>query len=337
MTSPTTAPGPRTGPPPPSRALALVLVTVPLLVAGLLWAFAWPAARMAPNDLPVGIAGPAPATEPVAAGLKADDGLFDVRTYADREAAVDAVEERDVYAVVVPSHGSAELLTASAAGPAVAELLSRAIAAQLPEGTALTVTDVVPVAEADPRGVAFGASVLPLALAGVATGSLITVLGLRGGRAVIALLGTTALVGVTGAALLHSWLGALTGSWLAVAATLMLGTLAVAATVGGCAAVLGPPGIAVGAVLVVMLGNPFSGATSAPELLPDPIGLLGQLLPPGATGSLVRSVAYFDGNGAAFPLAVLATWTALGLAALVWGSGRPQPSPSRKPATAAAH
>ncbi|NEB79022.1 ABC transporter permease, partial [Streptomyces sp. SID14478] len=36
-----------------------VTVLVPLLAALALWAFAWPAARTAPRDLPVGIAGPA--------------------------------------------------------------------------------------------------------------------------------------------------------------------------------------------------------------------------------------------------------------------------------------
>lgn len=53
-----------------------------------------------------------------------------------------------------------------------------------------------------------------------------------------------------------------------------------------------------GALLMVMLGNPFSGVTSAPELLPEPFGMIGQRLPPGAGGSLPRSVAFFDGSAA---------------------------------------
>ena len=43
------------GSPPPVIA---VVVLVPVLVALALWAFAWPAARIAPRDLPLGVAGP---------------------------------------------------------------------------------------------------------------------------------------------------------------------------------------------------------------------------------------------------------------------------------------
>ena len=47
---------------------------------------------------------------------------------------------------------------------------------------------------------------------------------------------------------------------------------------------------------MIFLGNPFSGVTSAPELLPAPADWLGRLLPPGAGGTLLRSTAYFDGT-----------------------------------------
>jgi hypothetical protein len=67
---------------------------------------------------------------------------------------------------------------------------------------------------------------------------------------------------------------------------------------------------------MVFLGNPFSGAGSAPELLPEPIGGLGQLLPPGAGANLLRSTGFFDGAAATGPVIVPVTWTAIGLAAL---------------------
>jgi hypothetical protein len=55
-------------------------------------------------------------------------------------------------------------------------------------------------------------------------------------------------------------------------------------------------------------------------MLPGWSGALGQLLPPGAGGQLLRSTAFFDGTGVAAPLTVLAAWVALGLAlALVSG------------------
>jgi hypothetical protein len=48
---------------------------------------------------------------------------------------------------------------------------------------------------------------------------------------------------------------------------------------------------------MVLIGNPFSGVGTGPELLPQPVGAIGQLLPPGAGGNLLRSTAFFDGAG----------------------------------------
>jgi hypothetical protein len=62
-----------------------------------------------------------------------------------------------------------------------------------------------------------------------------------------------------------------------------------------------------------------SGISSAPELLPRPVGQLGQWLPPGAGANLLRSTAYFNGNGASGHVAVLAAWSLLGLGAVVVG------------------
>ena len=48
-------------------------------------------------------------------------------------------------------------------------------------------------------------------------------------------------------------------------------------------------------------------------MLPAGWGARGQLLPPGAVNSALRSVAFFDGAGAARPLLVLAIWALVGL------------------------
>lgn len=233
-----------------------------------------------------------------------------------------------------------ELLTASAASPVVAGLLREAVTAQAPAGTPMKVTDVVPTPAGDPRGSAFGASLFPLILAGAASGVLVTVLGLRRTRAAIALTGAAALAGIVGAALGHSWLGALTGDWWAEAGVLALTVLAIGATLAGLAALLGKPGLGLGALLMILVGNPFSGVASAPELLPAPAGALGQWLPPGAGGSALRSVAFFDGGGAGGPLLVLAVWAVAGLAAALLLGGRrdraasaqaPTPVPEQAP------
>ncbi len=96
--------------------------------------------------------------------------------------------------------------------------------------------------------------------------------------------------------------------------------LAVSATVTGLAAVLGAGGIGLAVLLLMFFGNPFSGIASAPELLPQPSGAIGQWLPPGAGGTLLRSVAFFDGAASATPWAVLAAWTIGGLGLVVLGA-----------------
>ncbi|MGA5196550.1 hypothetical protein [Streptomyces exfoliatus] len=50
-------------------------------------------------------------------------------------------------------------------------------------------------------------------------------------------------------------------------------------------------GFGLGAVVVMFLGNPLSGVASGPHWLPDGWVTVGQLLPPGASGSLLRANA----------------------------------------------
>ncbi|MEU2681986.1 ABC transporter permease, partial [Streptomyces sp. NPDC007107] len=306
----------------PNRRAVAVILLVPLIVTLSLWAFSWPAARIAPRDLPVGIAGAAPAADQLQSRFEQREGAFEIHRYADEATARAAIEDRVVYGAVVVTGKGPQLLTASAASPVVAQLLTEAVKASAPAGAAIPVTDVVAAPEADPRGAALGASLLPLALAGVAAGALVTVMGLRGARAAVTLAGASALVGIAATAIAHSWLGVVTGDWWTEAGAIGLTVLAIASAVGGLAALLGSKGIGVGALLMVLLGNSFSGVTSAPQLLPEPVGLIGQWLPPGAGGSLLRSVAFFDGAAAGGPAVTLAVWSAVGLAAVLAGARR---------------
>ncbi|MGW0820635.1 ABC transporter permease [Streptomyces sp. NPDC002845] len=320
MTTTSATPAAARSPLPQGRRMIAVILLIPTVVALALWAFTWPAARTAPRDLPLGVAGPAAATAQVQQQLERQEGAFEIHHYDDEAAAREAIEDRTVYGAVVVTQQGPELLTASAASPLVAQLLQQAVAEQAPEGTSVTTTDVVPAAANDPRGTAFGASVLPLALAGVAAGSAVTLLGLRGTAAAGALVGAAALVGVVGAALAHSWLGVLDGNWWAEAGVLSLSTLAVSAAVAGLAALVGQAGIGLGALLVVFFGNPFSGVSTSPHMLPEPVGTIGQWLPPGAGANLLRSVSFFDGAAATGPALTLTWWAALGLGAVLLGN-----------------
>ncbi|MFF3848129.1 ABC transporter permease [Streptomyces sp. NPDC002328] len=318
---------------PPARRVIAVVVLVPLLAALALWAFAWPAARTAPRDLPLGVAGPATATAQLEKQLSTHEGAFEVHRYEDEAAARAAIEDRTVYGAVVVTPQGPELLTASAASPVVAQLLQQAVSQQAAaQGTEVRVVDVVAAPEKDPRGAALGASVLPLALAGIVAGAVVTVLGLRGVRAVVALVGAAVLVGLVAVTLAHSWLGVLTGDWWAEAGTLALSTLAVSAAVAGCAALLGPAGIGLAGLMVMFFGNPFSGAASAPQMLPEPAGTIGQWLPPGAGTTMLRSVSFFDGAAATGPALTLTWWAALGLGAVLLGHTMKNRAKSHAPA-----
>ncbi|WP_230396687.1 ABC transporter permease [Streptomyces blattellae] len=301
--------------PPRTRRLIAVLVLAPVLAALALWAFAWPAARTAPHDLPVGVAGTAAATTQMEERLAHQEGSFDVHRYAGEADARHAIEDRTVYGAIVVTPEGTELLTSTAASPAVAQVLQQASAELNPVRT----VDVVPAPENDPRGAAFNASVLPLVMAGMAAGAVVTFLGLRGLRAVATLIGAAALVGITATAIADSWLHVLTGDWWAEAGSLGLATLAVSGAVAGLAALIGRAGVGVAAGVMMLFGNPWSGAASAPQMLPEPAGTIGQLLPPGAGTTLLRSVSFFDGAAATGPALTLTWWAALGLGAVLLG------------------
>ncbi|MBF6361731.1 hypothetical protein IU447_16590 [Nocardia farcinica] len=295
------------------RALAVGLGAA-LLQALMLIAFAWPAANLEPRDLPVAVAGPQAAA--IAERLTAHSpGAFAVTTLPDGAAARAAIADREVYGAIVTGEGAPRTLVASAASPAVAQQLT-AMAQQLSGAQGGAVEDVVAADPDDPRGAAFGAMVLPLVMSGIAAGVLLSLLVTGSG----ARLAGVATFGVAGGllsmALAQGWLSALPGSYPALAAVAGLASFGVACAIVGLNAVIGRAGIGLGALTMLLIGNPFSAATSAPELLPQPWGALGQLLPPGAASSLLRSVAFFDGAGATKPLVVLLVWAACGIALL---------------------
>ncbi|GAB3065723.1 hypothetical protein [Micromonospora schwarzwaldensis] len=303
-------------------ALAALLVGLVVLAQALLVPlFAAPAAHLAPRDLPVAVAGPPPATAELAARLAAArPGGFRITTLPDAAAADRALRDREVYAAFVVGPDGVGLHTAPAAGPTVAALLTEA-AGQLSAGRPVPVTPVVPADPDDPRGAGFAAGFLPLALTGMLAGVLLTLLVAGRGARLAGLLGYAVLAGLGGVTVLHGWLGLLDGDPWREAGAIGLFSLAAAGAVAGLGALLGRPGLGLGALLVFLLGNPLSAVSAAPELLPQPWGTVGQFLPVGAGGTLLRSAAFFDGAGAGRPLAVLTGYAVVGLALVLVGRG----------------
>lgn len=315
----------------PQRAVAVGLGAA-LLQALMLIAFAWPAVHTAPRDLPVAVTGPG-AAQVVQRLEQQSGGAIEPRTLGDEAAARAAITEREVYGAILTGPQS-QVLVASGASPLVAQQLTQ-LAQQLsgaPAGTA--VQDVVPADPDDPRGAGFGAMALPLVMSGIAAGVLLSLMVSTAAARIAGVLTFAAAGGLLSMAIAQGWLSILPGAYLELAAVAGLVSLAVAGAVAGLATVIGRPGIGIAALTMLLIGNPFSAATSAPELLPQPWSAIGQALPPGAAVSLLRSVAFFDGAAAGGPLLVLLIWAGAALALLGAGVVRerkvePEPEPAR--------
>ena len=315
-------------PTPWSRVVAIP-VALTLAVSVIVLAFLWPALTSEVHDLPLAASGPAPQLEQLLGGLEQNaPGVFDVTTVDDRDAAVDAIEQRHVYGAIVLGQ-QPEVLTSSAASPVAAQALS-GIAAQLqgqlqqaaaaqaaasgaaPPTVTVAVTDVVPLAETDERGAGLASAVLPLVIGGL-LGGILTTLGLAGRvRRLVAIALYAVLAGVTVTAILQGWLGVLQGSFLVNASAVALAVFAIGATVSGLAALLGRPGLAIGAVTFILFAVPLASAATPVEFLLQPWGAVGQWFPPGAGATLLRDLSYFPAADALFPWLVLAGWAVVG-------------------------
>ena len=128
-----------------------------------------------------------------------------------------------------------------------------------------------------------------------------------------------------------AWLGVSGGNYLAEASAISLAVATSGLVVAGLARLMGAAGVGVGALLLVIVGNPLSGIATSPRLLPGPWGEFGQWLPTGAGGTLLRTAAYFPEASVAFPVWVLLGWAVLGAGAVLIGRHRGK-SPHETPA-----
>jgi hypothetical protein len=300
------------------RPSPAAILLIPLAVAVVLSLFAWPNARLEPRDVPIGVA----AAPMIEKKLAASGDAFEVHRYGTDADAREAIEDREVYGAFVATASGPKVLIASAASPAISQALTHAASEfEAP------VEDVV---AAKPAGAGLAASVLPMVLAGILTGALSAALTTSAGRRAGLVLAGSVLAGLTATAIVQSWLEIVGGDWLVNAGVLSLAVLAIASTVAGFEALMGKAGLALAAATMILVGNPFSAVSTGPEMLPEPAGAIGQLLPPGAGGNLLRSTGFFDGAAAGGHVAVLSAWVLLGLGALFAAGLR-----GRRPATAA--
>jgi hypothetical protein len=287
----------------------------------MLTAYAWSATSTAPRNVPVAVAGPAREVALVTGELDtAKPGAFKLFPASTAAQARQDIAGRQAYgAILVSGTGRIDMLVASGASPAVASVLT-ATAAQMDGLTTrpANVTDIVPTAAADQTGAAFSFTLLPLMIGSLIAGVVFTLrvrdpVRRAAGVAVFGIGG-----GLVSAAVAHTWLGVVPGNYPAIACAMGLTSLAAAGGVSGLAhftARFGKRqvGLGLGGVIIMLLGNPFSGMSSAPEMLPGIWGFIGQCLPTGAAATLLRSVAYFNGAHSAGPWTVLGIWAGAGL------------------------
>jgi hypothetical protein len=324
---------------PPWRQLLIISVVLPLVVVLAVLAFAWPAARVAPRDLPVGIVGTSPASEQAIAGMNhAEPGGFSFQLYADQASARLAIKNRDIYGAFAFTRRRVIVLEASAASPTVAQLL-HGVGQQLAHSATAQAAvsgepwlhvhaaqvDVVPTVASDPRGVVLASALLPLSICSIVLAAAVALLlAFRPAwRQALALMVVSATAGLGAYLIAQGFLGALPDEHVATWAALCLTIFAMSATTAGLVALVGAAGLGLSAALMIFVGNAFAGSTSAPELLPTAADRIGQWLPPGAGANLLRSIAYFNGHGASGHLGVLIAWSVFGLAAITLGHHAP--------------
>lgn len=194
--------------------------------------------------------------------------------------------------------------------------------AQAEQASAMTVkaTAVVPLSESDSSGTGLTIAAFPLVIGGILGGvlSLNLIKGTWRRFATATLYAVIA--GALTALILSTWFGFIPGDfatlWAAFAATY----LATASFMIGMGALLVPAaGLGLGVVVTMFIGNPISGASMPSAFLPGAWGQIGQMMVPGASSTLLRSIAYFPEAATSGQWLVLGSWIAFGLLAGVIG------------------
>ena len=203
---------------------------------------------------------------------------------------------------------------------AAAQLEQMKVQAEQASAMEVKTTAVVPLSENDSSGTGLAIAAFPLVMGGTIGGMLsLTLINGTWRRFATATL-YSVIAGALTTLILSTWFGFIPGDfatlWAAFAATY----LATAFFIVGVGALSSPLiGLAVGAVITMFIGNPISGATMPSVFLPGAWGQIGQMLVPGASSTLLRSIAYFPEVATSGQWLVLGSWIAFGLLAGVIG------------------
>lgn len=203
---------------------------------------------------------------------------------------------------------------------AAAQLEQMKVQAEQASAMAVKTTAVVPLSESDSSGSGIAIAAFPLVIGGILGGSFsaLRVNGTWRRFATAALYAVTA--GALTALILNVWFGMIPGDFATLWAAFGATYLATASFIVGVSALASPMvGLGVGAVITMFIGNPISGATMPSVFLPGAWGAIGQMMVPGASSALLRSIAYFPEAATSGQWLVLGSWMAVGLLAGVIG------------------
>lgn len=301
-----------------------IAVVIGLLQLILIFLFAWPSSRANPHDVPLALNAPPGISEAIQGGIaQAEPGAFTITTVSDDAAAQAAVLNRSAVGAISITPTGAKVYTATGDSPVLASALAtgipealKAAAPQLP----VTVVDLTPPLPADPNGQVPGSALIPLLITSLVAGALIGFVLKTLAERVAALVAYGVVAGLLSTLMMQTILGGLGGSWIANAGVLGLITLSIAAVTAGFAVVAKGPGIGLVVLVVFFFGLPFSGALSAPQLVPTPWGEIAGWLPAAAGNEALRSVAFFSGSAAGSQLLILIGWLVVGLILLAVSS-----------------
>ena len=197
---------------------------------------------------------------------------------------------------------------------AAAQLEQMKVQAEQASAMAVKTTAVVPLSEGDSSGSGIAISAFPLVIGGILGGSF-SALRVNGTWRRFATATLYAVIaGALTALILSTWFGFIPGDFATLWAAFGATYLATASFIVGVSALSSPlAGLGLGAVVTMFIGNPISGASMPSVFLPGAWGQIGQMMVPGASSTLLRSIAYFPEAATSGQWLVLGSWIAFGL------------------------
>jgi hypothetical protein len=311
------------------RNVGVVLGIAILMAATFVYAYTVALGRPFPRHLPIGVVGQPSAQ--VLDALQLEAHAFDLKPYPTRAAAVLAVDQQQITAVIDASADPQQLLVSSASGSSTARVLT-SLDQTAPGQYLLPIVELHPLPQSDPAGLA----TFYLVIAATILGFIVmfqlraNVKSLTPGRwlaciAFLAAAGGLVLSGVSG-----PLLGALGTPfwelWLLVSVQ-----IAVAALFNSTMIMFMHRWAIIPTWIVfILLGNTSSGGAVSASLLPQPFAFLNHALPSGASVTAIHSATYFREHQSPTPWIVLAAWLFASLVGLLISMRMLRSSPANR-------